>query len=379
MSRSCGNHWALLSLVLAIFTTSAAWANEQKTKNQPAEPIVEAPADAIPKWNDKDREAVLMGTLWDSEKLLLPDLADNHEVGEAAPAVSVPDDERSPVDPVPEDFERVHESFLPQYIRPVGVGLIDPQKLLGEVERGDVLVLMERIHEKYGIRVFVSLFAPGQTVPPEVNAPTLARQVFRQSERSMLLHIHLGDVRSMQIAVDQDMLTEMGDKRRRMVLRKVQEHASVYTDGVDQLMEAVVAMAVYVQPDAQAAMEAEQAKGMQAIDNVPPVNIEILEEGEPTGNGVSFVQALKQTFEGVVLQNGTNLIVALVLMLIGGLLFVRWKFFRSVRLKASESDIRLEAPNGAGLSSSYNYGLRENNDPNSVGRRQMRDHMRDIS
>lgn len=69
------------------------------------------------------------------------------------------------VDPIPEDFTDVNEYFLPDYIR-TSTGLIDPQKLLAEVESNDVIELIKLIKSRYNVNLFVSIFAAGQKVPP---------------------------------------------------------------------------------------------------------------------------------------------------------------------------------------------------------------------
>lgn len=79
------------------------------------------------------------------------------------------------VDPIPEDFTDVNEYFLPDYIR-TSTGLIDPQKLLAEVESNDVIELIKLIKSRYNVNLFVSIFAAGQKVPlPSMLPPSPAR------------------------------------------------------------------------------------------------------------------------------------------------------------------------------------------------------------
>lgn len=138
-----------------------------------------APAQEFPalKWNARDQQSLMKGTWWEANAPLLPPVD-----AAVAPSASVPEPSAnadSPaVDPVPEDFTDVNEYFLPDYIR-TSTGLIDPQKLLTEVESNDVIELIKLIKSRYNVNLFVSIFAAGQKVPPSVNAPTIARQIFK--------------------------------------------------------------------------------------------------------------------------------------------------------------------------------------------------------
>lgn len=341
---------------------------------EPSDPQDRPEGSSMPEWTEKDQKSVLLGKWWDSVSSLLPGVPSDDEKDAPIPAVSA--SETSPVDPFPENFERVDEQFLPQYIRPSGIGLIDPQKLLTEVERDDVLLLMARLQEQFGIHVYVSIFAKGQSVPPEVNAPTLARQVFQPGERSMLLHVHLGDVQSMQIAADQEMNDAMGDRRRRIVLHHIKENASVFTDPMDQLLEAMAAMAHYAREESREAMTQTKPGISLSGTNIPSVNVEIT---EPEGVKKNSIGALVKVWEEEMLAYRDLLLIGLV----GVILFATGYFWfrskRPVHLLPSEADVRLGAPHGAGISRGINYGDREGTQPDSVSRQQMRDHMRDIS
>ena len=108
-----------------------------------------APAQELPalKWNARDQQSLMKGTWWEANAPLLPPVD-----AAVAPSASVPEPSAnadSPaVDPVPEDFTDVNEYFLPDYIR-TSTGLIDPQKLLTEVESNDVIELIKLIKSRY--------------------------------------------------------------------------------------------------------------------------------------------------------------------------------------------------------------------------------------
>ena len=137
--------------------------------------VLTAPAQELPllKWSSKDQQSLMKGTWWETHAPVLPPV--EAAVSPVPSAPETPADADSPaVDPIPEDFTDVNEYFLPEYIRTT-TGLIDPQKLLGEVERNDVIELIRLIKDRYNVNLFVSIFAAGQKVPPSVNAPTIAR------------------------------------------------------------------------------------------------------------------------------------------------------------------------------------------------------------
>lgn len=163
------------------------------------------------------------------------------------------------VDPIPEDFTDVNEYFLPEYIRTT-TGLIDPQKLLGEVERNDVIELIRLIKDRYNVNLFVSIFAAGQKVPPSVNAPTIARQIFKDKERNLLLHFHMGDIKSAQIALDPDLSSHLGDTGRRDLLYQVKQDASRFTHPQDELVTAMISLARRTEANMAAVPQARTAR-----------------------------------------------------------------------------------------------------------------------
>ena len=189
----------------------------------------------------------MRGAWWNANPPLLPPVD-----AAAAPSDPMPEpaaNADSPaVDPIPEDFTDVNEYFLPDYIR-TSTGLIDPQKLLAEVESNDVIELIKLIKSRYNVNLFVSIFAAGQKVPPSVNAPTIARQIFRNKERNLLLHFHMGDIKSAQIALDPELSSQLRDAGRRDLLYQVKQDASRFTNPQDELIEAMISLARRTEAD----------------------------------------------------------------------------------------------------------------------------------
>ena len=208
-----------------------------------------APAQELPalKWTNRDQQSLMRGAWWNANPPLLPPVD-----AAAVPSSPMPEpaaNADSPaVDPIPEDFTDVNEYFLPDYIR-TSTGLIDPQKLLAEVESNDVIELIKLIKSRYNVNLFVSIFAAGQKVPPSVNAPTIARQIFRNKERNLLLHFHMGDIKSAQIALDPELSSQLGDAGRRDLLYQVKQDASRFTNPQDELIEAMISLARRTEAD----------------------------------------------------------------------------------------------------------------------------------
>lgn len=368
----------LLPAACGIFLLLAGTGSAQQKPSAaaPSDFSEEKQNEGMPEWTKDDQKAALQGKWWNQISLLLPGPPTSEEKAGEPPVPAATAVEKSPVDPFPENFSRVDEQFLPEYIRPIGVGLIDPQKLLTEIERDDVLVLISKLMDQFGIHAYVSIFAKDQAVPPEVNAPTLARQIFKPGERSMLLHVHLGDVKSMQVAMDQEMTDKLGDRGRRILLHRIKENASAYSDNMDQLMEALVAMAVYGQPDQQDAGAYGKTGVSVSSANIPVVNVDIT---EPEGVKKNSIGELVKHWEEKLAVYRNYLVIGLALFIFLGFVYFWRRSVRPVHLLPTEPDVRLGGPNGAGISRGINYGDREGTQPDSVSRRQMRDHMRDIS
>lgn len=327
-------------------------------------------------WSSKDQQAVMRGTWWNTNSTLLPPVeADNAQPKPTVPA-PLADSDSPAVDPVPENLESVDEYFLPEYIR-TSNGLIDPQKLLAEVERHDVIELIHLIKTRYKVNLFVSIFAAGQKVPPAINAPTIARQIFRNTERNLLLHFHVGDIKSAQIALDPDLSARLGDEGRRDLLYRIKQDASRFTDPQDELLTAMASLAEKTAADL-AASPKPQAPSLSLNDpaDIPEANVEIMESEEAPESHMTMMIKAWMNFA---LANVFGIIIHVSSLVALVLIWLIWKNKRVVLLLPSEPDKRLSAPHGASQSRPVNYCMQEGRHPNSLGRKQMRQHMRDVS
>ena len=339
--------------------------------------IFPAPAPELPalKWTNHDQQSLMRGAWWNANPPLLPPVD-----AAAAPSDPMPEpaaNADSPaVDPIPEDFTDVNEYFLPDYIR-TSTGLIDPQKLLAEVESNDVIELIKLIKSRYNVNLFVSIFAAGQKVPPSVNAPTIARQIFRNKERNLLLHFHMGDIKSAQIALDPELSSQLRDAGRRDLLYQVKQDASRFTNPQDELIEAMISLARRTEAD----MASAPRPTLPALEpdnpaSIPEANITIQ---EPEETQESSLHAMMKAWMTFALANVAGIILHISALAAIVVLWLVWKNKRVVHLLPSEPDKRLGAPHGASQSRPVNYCMQDSRGPNSIGRRQMRQHMRDVS
>lgn len=331
--------------------------------------------EGMPVWGDDEEKSMLTGKIWeDMPEVLPPNTKDSSESGESATPMLT--EEKVVVESIPEDFTKVLPYYLPEYIRPTEGGLIDPQKLLGEVESNDILMMIAAMKRESGGHIYISIFAPGQAVPPEINAPALARQIFKPGERSILLHIHYGDVKGTQIVCDADMTAKLGDKGRRLLLSKVKEHSSAFTNPQSCLIESIAALDGLASPELRKLFLEEKQKMAPHGVGVPHVNIEFTEKDEVREKHMSAkIKELFVQYEGYA---HAVLYGIIVLIVLAGI-YLWHRNCKPVRLLQSTSDRRLGAPNGASISRPVNYGSRDDSSPYSISRKQMRDHLRDNS
>lgn len=274
---------------------------------------------------------------------------------------------------MPDSETEVPEVFIPRYLRPEGSGLIDPQGLMSEPQRTDVRRLLGELHKHGNCRFYVALFGPGQKEPLSLSPQKLIAQVGRLHERSILLHYHLGNASSLNIAYDTTFVKELADAQRRDWLEAVREAASSYGHGPDALYAALTTLAARVNP---------------AVDALPPrpqgeMNALTLEEEETPAREVTLVPISLDRNNGQKKDDWRTRLRALpedpafgpaaavaggVLAMMAGVFLLLRMRRRNARLEESAADIRLSSPAGAGVSRVVHYmeGRETGNDARSV-------------
>ncbi len=353
--------------LLAVTGLSLCMAQAQdapKKGDSPVEPVVaDAVTDAKPvDWKEEDLADLMKGVWWEHVTPLLPEMTDSKTPVASLPK---PDDDAPMVDLIPEEFESVNEYFLPEYICKES-SLIDPQKLLTEVERQDVLALIDLVKEVYNINLYVSIFARGQKVPASVNAPAVSRQIFEVGKRNLLLHYHVGDIKNVQVALDPDLSARLGDAGRRDLLYCVKQDAGIYTYPQDELIAAMISLVERSRAGltlAPAATVQDTIAPERAY--VPKVNLEVKKPEE------SKDAAMKKKFKvwgEWALANLKVILGALFALLAPLIIWLVRRHNRVLRLLPSEPDRRLSAPNGASQSRPVNYRTQERVKQDSHGR-----------
>lgn len=330
----------------------------------------------FPTWDDKDKEANMKGTWWEKTAILLPEKPNNAEDETPEPIIMAGNDIMA-VNPIPEDLDKVNPHFLPGYIRPVN-GLSDPQSLLDEVQSNDIIEMIKLVKEKYGISLYVSIFAKNQDMPPSINAPALARQIFQNGETSALLHIHLDNINATQLALDPQLNSALGIDGSYKLLYTLKQKASRYDNPSDQILESLANLGTYIAeqlPQHQGNQQGVQIhQDIHEIDGVPQVGIVLEEKEKKEEKSIKelIFEAKDQLwlYRFPLIGLGATLIFAI-------LFWIYWRRFHVVRLLRSEPDIRLGAPHGASQSRLFNYCQQDGKQPESVGRTQIREHIRD--
>lgn len=351
-----------IMMLTAAQEPSTATPADKSTKQPENEPTL--------KWTANDQKALMKGTLWSEFPSVLPNLSDTAETPITPSSVTVSSDNPA-VEPIPENHDVVDEYFLPSYIR-TNTGLIDPQKLLSETERHDVEELIQRVKKQYKVNLFVSIFAAHQKIPPSINAPTVARQVFIEDEKNLLLHFHIGNIKATQIALDKELTAQLGDAGRRDLLYHIKQDASKFTDPQDELIAAIISFIRQAEGDLR--QKPLPTTTAEKKPEIPKVNIIIKEEEKKQESALA---TLIKSWSEYALQNITGFIIHAVILIAFILTWIIWRNKRVVTLYASEPDVRLSAPNGASQSRIVKFN--PSNSPNSLSRQQMREHMRNVS
>ena len=107
--------------------------------------------------------------------------------------------------------------------------------------------------------------------------------------------------------------------------------------------------------------------------SIPEANITIQ---EPEETQESSLHAMMKAWMTFALANVAGIILHISALAAIVVLWLVWKNKRVVHLLPSEPDKRLGAPHGASQSRPVNYCMQDSRGPNSIGRRQMRQHMR---
>lgn len=181
---------------------------------------------SLPQWDTEDQKLMLQGKWFAGEDILPTDedppqdapalsitnLVDNGELPSANPLIIPPE-------------------FLPRYIpQDANIQLLDPQSLLTEQEQEDIRAILAEIKKETEVTVYLALFNKGQQIPAAINAPPLARRIFKEDAPSILVEFHLGELTKSQIVYSEDIGFCLDDNKRKDLLDLAQKKAAEYTE-----------------------------------------------------------------------------------------------------------------------------------------------------
>ncbi len=317
-----------------------------------------APADeATPEWLPSDSQLLMQGKWWSNQPPLLFEPEPGASRSRQTP--SPPNSLLPDASLLPENDKVVPAVYLSLYAQndpSKRSNLIDPQMLLAEVEKNDLETLLNAIPKKCNFRIYVSLFVRGQKYDPRIDAQRLVTQICRPHERSVLIHYHLGDAESVQIAYDPNFHDELEEGDRVRILQEVKEEVSRYSHGPDALYAGITSLAAHLQPEVAQLQKLERIRRKEAQAStdieVPAVNIRIAkEQAEKKESWKAKMAEIAQN--PAMLSILYSALGALALLGATFFLWRRWK--RHIHLLDSHPDIRLRAPYGAGVSRTVRY------------------------
>ena len=307
------------------------------TAAPPVAPGAPASYTAAPRWADGDYRHLLSGELSGCYRMLRTDTPPRSSQPEPPPRSATPKQ-------VPENDAKISKHYYRDYTQPDKRGIIDPQRLLSNVEHADVEHTLRTLNAHAPYRMYVAVFKQGQEVPLELAAGALVRSVAQPGEYAALLMYGLGDTPKVELGFheirlsDEDRLAWV-DRVRQVALRR---------GGVEGLMAAAKELHTCLAPVAAELPPLTQ----QTAGHLPLIPIEMRDEDE--ADEVTFKDEIRMALQDPDLLPG--LATTLAIMALGGLAgLCFWLRRRSGHLFKSEPDIRLASPFGAGVSRNVSY------------------------
>lgn len=294
-----------------------------------------APASAAtaPRWQAQDYSHLLSGELVGGYKMLLS--APQPTVAPAAP--------RSPRNREPDN--KISKHFYKEYSQPGARGLIDPQKLLSNVERSDIEHELHVLNAHAPYRMYIAIFKQGQEIPLELAVGSLVRAVADPGQYATMIMYGLGDTPKIELGYHEIHLT---DADRHAWLEKVSHAALTKGGGVDGLLAAMTELHTCLRPITADLPPLTQRTTL----HVPLIPIEMRED--EAAEEITLKDELKQMLENPSLRPAALTFIGIIaaMLLIGLAIWVRR---RSGHLYKTEPDTRLSSPYGAGVSRSVRY------------------------
>lgn len=310
----------------------------------PPPPVVPgAPAayNTEPRWASDDYTNLMSGRLPECYNVLMPGGVQK----KAEPKPEKNKTTRRDSGDEAESDTRVPGRYCKYYLDSRGTVLRDPQQLLTEVERADVMHVLRELNAHSRFHIYVSVFKNGQEVPREIAAANLVSHIAQPGQYAVVLQYALGEPPAVEIGYKE---IEPDDNQVRDWLEQVRRKVMTAGGGAEGLLAGIRCMHGILTPVSESftPLTPEVAGGAKLIE------LEL--KPKPKEKKVSWKDEVKAWFKA---GGATPYLISA--GAVGAVLWGLIKLFllhRSCnRLLDSEPDYRLSSRYGAGVSRYVKY------------------------
>ena len=309
---------------------SAQWEQQNKVDGQPASRTT------APQWNSEDYRHLLSGELAGCYSVLR---GKNPPPPAEQPRMQSPD-RRGKAD------GHIYKLYYRDYTKQnLPDGFIDPQGILSSPQREDVRYALQVCNAHSPYRIYVALYKKEQTLPLDMAAGALIREIAAPSgEYAVLLLYAWGDMPQVEIGYHELKPT---DEQRHEWQNRVQEAARTH-GGTAGIIAALTELKEALAPVTADLPPLEQRTDLQ----MPLLPLELRQDED--AEEVSTMDEIKELLSRPSVEKTLEILGGLVSLL---LLCLVWSWRRrcSGHLIETEPDVRLSSPYGAGVSRNVHY------------------------
>lgn len=241
----------------------------------------------------------------------------------------------------------VQGRYCDEYLHPdTNLTLLDPQRLLSSVETDDVEHVLNQLNANSRFRLCVAVFKGSQNIPGELSADTLVSAVAQQTcDYAVLLLYPIGQPDKIDIGYRE---IKVDDAKRHEWLTAVRRAAAAAGDGTDGILSCLQRIHGFIEPLSRdfKPITPDAAKSQPLID-IQYTNQEEKEESTREKMQKLLTELFSSAYALLLLIPAVPLAA-----------FAVWFFFlrrHSATLYATQPDMRLASPYGAGVSRYVKY------------------------
>lgn len=308
----------------------------------PVVPGVPAAYNTEPRWASDDYTNLMSGRLPECYNVLMPGGVQKQTETKAENNKTP---RRRGTSEDAESDTRVPGRYCKYYLDSRGTVLRDPQQLLTEVERADVMHVLRELNAHSRFQIYVSVFRNGQEVPHEIAATNLVSHIAQPGQYAVVLQYALGEPPAVEIGYKE---IEPEEHQVRDWLEQVRRKVMTAGGGADGLLAGIRCLHGILTPVSESftPLTPESAGGVKLIE------LEL--KPKPKEVKVSWKDEVKAWFKA---GGATPYLISL--GAVGAVLWGLIQLFllhRSCnRLLDSEPDYRLASRYGAGVSRYVKY------------------------